>query len=77
MLSYVMLRDNLLLCWGIPMMTFKTYAGTICDCMSCVNAYDYAGTGVVLGCCLWMIIDMLLLLCDGKLFVFAYVGVCC
>jgi hypothetical protein len=25
-------------------MTVKTYAGTICDCMSCVNAYGYAAT---------------------------------
>ena len=34
------------------MMIVKTYARTICDCMSCVNAYGYASTGVVLGCCL-------------------------
>jgi hypothetical protein len=25
-------------------MTVKTYAGTICDCMSCMNAYGYATT---------------------------------
>ena len=31
-------------------MTVKIYAGTICDYMSCVNAYGYAGTSVVSGC---------------------------